>query len=270
VSVRAAVRGILVALALLLLAPAAALAAPKFPPLTGRVVDDANLLSPQAESKLTDELATLEAQTGHQLVVATVPTLQGYEIEDYGYQLLRTWGIGRKDEDDGIILLVAPKERKVRIEVGYGLEPVMTDALSSLIIQRAILPAFKAGDYEKGVVAGTEAIARQIGLPPDEAKAAVQQAAATQASDSSGGGGFGVPIIFAIFIVVWVLSGVLHLFGGRRRYGGGALWWLLPLILSSGRGRGGGGWGGGGGGWGGGGFSGGGGSGGGGGASGSW
>jgi uncharacterized protein len=270
VSVRAAVRGILVALALLLLAPAAALAAPKFPPLTGRVVDDANLLSPQAESKLTDELATLEAQTGHQLVVATVPTLQGYEIEDYGYQLLRTWGIGRKDEDDGIILLVAPKERKVRIEVGYGLEPVMTDALSSLIIQRAILPAFKAGDYEKGVVAGTEAIARQIGLPPDEAKAAVQQAAATQASDSSGGGGFGVPIIFVIFIVVWVLSGVLHLFGGRRRYGGGALWWLLPLILSSGRGRGGGGWGGGGGGWGGGGFSGGGGSGGGGGASGSW
>ncbi len=269
-SVRAAVRGILVALALLLLAPAAALAAPKFPPLTGRVVDDANLLSPQAESKLTDELATLEAQTGHQLVVATVPTLQGYEIEDYGYQLLRTWGIGRKDEDDGIILLVAPKERKVRIEVGYGLEPVMTDALSSLIIQRAILPAFKAGDYEKGVVAGTEAIARQIGLPPDEAKAAVQQAAATQASDSSGGGGFGVPIIFVIFIVVWVLSGVLHLFGGRRRYGGGALWWLLPLILSSGRGRGGGGWGGGGGGWGGGGFSGGGGSGGGGGASGSW
>jgi uncharacterized protein len=270
VSVRAAVRGILVALALLLLAPAAALAAPKFPPLTGRVVDDANLLSPQAESKLTDELATLEAQTGHQLVVATVPTLQGYEIEDYGYQLLRTWGIGRKDEDDGIILLVAPKERKVRIEVGYGLEPVMTDALSSLIIQRAILPAFKAGDYEKGVVAGTEAIARQIGLPPDEAKAAVQQAAATQASDSSGGDGFGVPIIFVIFIVVWVLSGVLHLFGGRRRYGGGALWWLLPLILSSGRGRGGGGWGGGGGGWGGGGFSGGGGSGGGGGASGSW
>lgn len=267
-SALAAVRGLLVALALVL-APAAALAAPKFPPLTGRVVDNANLLSPQAEAKLTDELATLEAQTGHQLVVATLPSLQGYEIEDYGYQLLRTWGIGRKDEDDGIILLVAPKERKVRIEVGYGLEPVMTDAMSSLIIQRAILPAFKAGDFEKGIVAGTEAIVRQIGLPPEAAKAAAQQAAAQQASQSGEGGGLAVPIIFVIFIVLWVLSGVLHLFGGRRRYGGGALWWLLPLILASGRGRGGG-WGGGGGGWGGGGFSGGGGSGGGGGASGSW
>jgi uncharacterized protein len=260
---------------------APALAAPKFPPLTGRVVDDAQMLSPAAEARLTQELAVLEQQTGHQLVVATLPDLQGYEIEDYGYQLLRTWGIGRKGEDDGAILIVAPNQKKVRIEVGYGLEPVLTDALSSLIIQRAILPAFKAGDMEKGVVDGTEAIARQIGLPADQQKAAIAEAEAgpkvTIAADAAGDQGGGVPIVFIILAIFWVLSGVLRAFGARRRFGGSGLWWLLPFILSGPGGgrRGGGGWSSGsGGGWssggGGGGFSGGGGSGGGGGASGSW
>jgi uncharacterized protein len=260
-------------LALLAFLPTLALAAPKFPALTGRVVDDAQMLSPAAEARLTQELAVLEQQTGHQLVVATLPDLQGYEIEDYGYQLLRTWGIGRKGEDDGAILIVAPNQKKVRIEVGYGLEPVLTDALSSLLIQRAILPAFKAGDMEKGVVDGTEAIAKQIGLPADQQKAAIAEAEAapkvTIAADHAGDSGGGVPIIFIIILVFWVLSGVLRAFGGRRRSRGGGLWWLLPFILSGpGGGRGGGGWSSGGGG--GGGFSGGGGSGGGGGASGSW
>ena len=257
-------------LAFLLLAPA--LAAPKFPPLTGRVVDNAELLSPAAEARLTQDLATLEQQTGHQLVVATLPDLQGYEIEDYGYQLLRTWGIGRKDQDDGVILIVAPNQRKVRIEVGYGLEPVLTDALSRLIIERQILPAFRDGDFEKGVVDGTEAIARQIGLPEAEAKAAVA-AAEADTRETAGGGGAIIPVIFAVIVVFWLLSGVLRLFGVRRRFGGSGLWWLLPLILSSSSHRRGGGWSGGGGwssGGGGGGFSGGGGSGGGGGASGSW
>jgi len=258
---------------LLVLLPTLALAAPKFPPLTGRVVDDAQMLSPATEARLTQQLATLEQQTGHQLVVATLPDLQGYEIEDYGYQLLRTWGIGRKGENDGAILIVAPNQRKVRIEVGYGLEPVLTDALSSLIIQRAILPAFKAGEMEKGVVDGTEAIARQIGLPPDQQKAAIAEAEAgpkvTIAADEAGDSGGGVPIVFIIIVIFWVLSGVLRAFGSRRRSRGGGLWWLLPFILSGpgGGGRGGGGWSSGGGG---GGFSGGGGSGGGGGASGRW
>lgn len=271
---RAAPRAALALLLTLLAVPA--LAAPKFPPLTGRVVDDAQILSPAAEARLTQELATLEQQTGHQLVVATLPDLQGYEIEDYGYQLLRTWGIGRKGQDDGAILIVAPNQRKVRIEVGYGLEPVLTDALSSLIIQRAILPAFKAGEMEKGVVDGTEAIARQIGLPPDQQKAAIAQAGAgpkvTIAADRAGDRGSGVPLIFVVILIFWVLSGLLRVFGGRRRFGGSGLWWLLPLLLSGG-GRRGGVWSSGsGGGWssGGGGFSGSGGSGGGGGASGSW
>jgi uncharacterized protein len=233
-----------------------ALAAPKFPPLTGRVVDLANVLSPAAEQTLTAQSAQLEADTGHQFVVATVPDLQGYEIEDYGYQLLRTWGIGRKDQDDGVILLVAPNQRSVRIEVGYGLEPVMTDALSSVILQSAVLPKFRDGQIEAGIVAGAEAVTQQLKLPEDQAKARVAQAAQVQSEPEGGGVG---SVIVAI-IVIWVLISVL---GGR----GG--WWILPLILSGGGGGGrGGGFGGGG--FGGGGFSGGGGSGGGGGASGRW
>ncbi|MBA4010803.1 MAG: methanol dehydrogenase [Phenylobacterium sp.] len=237
----------------------AAVAAPTFPPLTGRVVDNANILSPQTEAQLTTELANLEAQTGRQLVVATLPDLQGYEIEDYGYQLLRTWGIGSKERNDGAVLIVAPSDRKVRIEVGYGLEPVLTDALSSLIINQRIIPAFKEGRLEEGVVDGTQAIVQQLSLPDDEARAAVAKAQERPQSE----GGVSVGTIIVIFIIFWLLSGV---FGGRRR---GSLWWL-PLILGSGGGGGRGGWGGGGGGFGGGGFSGGGGSGGGGGASGSW
>lgn len=263
------------ALLLILILAVPAFAAPKFPPLTGRVVDDAGLLSPAAEAKLTAELAALEQQTGHQLVVATLPTLQGYEIEDYGYQLLRAWGVGRKKEDDGAILIVAPNEKKVRIEVGYGLEPVLTDAMSSLIIHRAILPAFREGRFEAGVVAGAGEITKQIGLPADQAQAAVAEAeaqAATQAQSSDQGDGAWVAVV-VIFIVFWLLSGVLRMFGVRRRFGGSGLWWLLPMILSNSS-RSGGGWSGGGGwssgGGGGGGFSGGGGSGGGGGASGSW
>ncbi len=259
---------VLGALVLLALSTGEIAAAPKFPPLTGRVVDGANLLSPSAEQELTAELADLEAKTGRQLVVATVPDLQGYEIEDYGYQLLRTWGIGDKARDDGTILIVAPTARKVRIEVGYGLEPVLTDALSSLIIQQRILPAFKSGKMEEGVVDGARAIIQQLSLPDDEAKAAV--AAAAPARQEASGGSSGPPLIFILFVLFWVLGGVFGMFGRRRRRSGG-LWWLLPLILSNSS-RGGGGWSGGGssGGFGGGGFSGGGGSGGGGGASGSW
>lgn len=268
----AGLRGVfsLAVLVLLVSVGAAFAAAPKFPPLTGRVVDNANILSPEAEAKLTTELATLESQTGRQLVVATLPDLQGYEIEDYGYQLLRTWGIGSKERDDGAILIVAPSERKVRVEVGYGLEPVLTDALSSVIINQTILPAFKAGQMEQGVVDGTGALVQQLTLPDGEARAAA--AAPAKASE---GESIGPAVIFVIFIIFWLLSGVMGGLGRRGRgRGGRGLWWLLPLLLNGGGGgggRGGGGWsGGGGGGFGGGGFSGGGGSGGGGGASGSW
>lgn len=243
----------------------ASLAAPKFPALAGRVVDDAHLLSPQTTQKLTADLTQLEAKTGHQLVVVTVPDLQGYPIEDYGYQLGRAWALGRKGVNDGAILLVAPNDRKVRVEVGYGLEPVLTDALSNLILQRKVLPQFKAGHMEQGIVDGTEALIQQLSLPDDQAKAQVAQASQAQATaQTDGSQAPPLPVILGIILVFWI---IVSLFRSRRFYGGGGgLWWLLPLVLS---GRGGG-FGGGGGSGDGGGFSGGGGSFGGGGSSGSW
>ena len=262
---RKGLRGLLgLAVLGLVLSAGAALAAPKFPPLTGRVVDNAGLLSPAAEQKLTAELADLETKTGRQMVVATLPDLGGYEIEDYGYQLGRAWGIGDKTRNDGVLLLVAPNDKKVRIEVGYGLEGILTDALSSVIIQTRILPAFRDGKMEAGVIAGTEAVIGQLSLPDDQAKAI---ATATPEPEPESENSLPGVIIFIVVIIFWVLSGILRGGRGRRgRRGGGGLWWLLPMLLSSSSRGGGSSWGGGGGG----GFSGGGGSFGGGGSSGGW
>jgi uncharacterized protein len=265
---RASVKtSLLVLVAMLFALPA--FAEPKFPPLTGRVVDTAQILSPQVEQDLSAKLENLETTTGRQLVVATVPRLDGYPIEDYGYQLGRAWGIGEKDKNTGAILLVAPNDRKVRIEVGYGLEPVLTDALSSVIIQSAILPKFRDGDMPGGIVAGTNALVEQLSLPADQAK--VRIAEASQPQSQKGPGSLITGVLILMFIV-FVLGGMLQ--GRRNRRGGlgSALPWIILGALNN-SGRGGGGWSGGdswGGGGGGGGFSGGGGSFGGGGSSGSW
>jgi uncharacterized protein len=241
---------------------ASAPAGPQFPELSGRVVDAAHVLSPEVQADLTQKLAVLEQNTSRQLVVVTLPSLQGYEIEDYGNQLLRHWGIGQKGLNNGALFIVVPGEHKVRVEVGYGLEPVLTDAMSSVILQRAVLPKFRGGDIPGGIVDGTNALIQQLTLDPSTAEA--QAAAAADApvlrhhrSPLAG--------LIPLIIIFFVFSSI---FRGRRGYGGG-MGWVLPLMfLGGGRG---GGWGGGdGGGWGGGGFSGGGGSGGGGGASGSW
>jgi len=148
----------LLAAASLAALPAAVAADLSFPALDGRVVDQAGILSPAIRAKLTEMLARHEAETSNQVVVVTLKSLQGVEIEDFGYQLGRHWGIGRKERNNGLLFIVAPNERQVRIEVGYGLEGVMTDALSHYIIQNAILPAFRKGDFETGVLAGTAAI----------------------------------------------------------------------------------------------------------------
>jgi uncharacterized protein len=259
--------GALLALALL---AAPAFAAPKFPALTGRVVDGANMLSPTVEANLTGRLAALESETGRQLVVVTVPDLQGYEIEDYGYQLGRQWGIGEAKADDGVLFIVAPNERKVRIEVGYGLEPILTDALSSVILQTAVIPKFKAGDMEGGVVAGADAVADQLALPADQAQARAQQASAGAGAHAAGGrGGPHISAVIVLIIIFFIFSALR---GGRRGRRGGMGGILPGIILGSmlGGGRGGGGFGGGGSGFGGGGFGGGGGSFGGGGSSGGW
>ncbi len=283
-------RGAVAWLLLLLAAPAAA---QTFPPFSGLVVDAANVLPPAAKAELETKLEALQRDTHRQLVVATVPDLQGYPIEDYGYRLLRAWAVGLKDVNNGAILIVAPNERKVRVEVGYGLEPILTDALSSVTINEQILPRFKAGDLPGGVVAGADTLVAQLRAAPEEAQARADAAAAAfdkahrGSGQSTGGGGVPVALIFwgAVFLF-FILPALTR---GRRKGrwgGGGGSGW--PIVLWSigselGRGSGGGwgssggsGWGGGGDGgggssWGGGGFTGGGGgSGGGGGASGSW
>lgn len=238
--------------------PALAQSRPQFPALTGRVVDQAELLSPTVEAELATRLEALETESSDQLVVVTVPDLQGYEIEDYGYQLGRSWAIGQNENDNGALLIVAPNERKVRIEVGYGLEPILTDGLSALIIQNEILPAFRDNDYERGIVQGVAAIDEQLRLDPAEAEERAL-AATEEASNASPG----VPIFVIVILIFLAIMFISAMGGGGRRRGRGA---AAPWIWTSGGGGGGGSsWGGGGGG-----FSGGGGSFGGGGASGGW
>ncbi|WP_416385467.1 TPM domain-containing protein [Tsuneonella sp. CC-YZS046] len=248
--------GLLIAFALLL--PGAG-AAQTFPQLTGQVVDAANIIPPEMEAGLTAKLAGLEQQSQRQLVVVTLPGLQGYDIADYGYQLGRHWGIGDKERNDGALLIVAPNERKVRIEVGYGLEPVLTDGMSSLIINQAIIPRFRQGDMPAGIEAGTDAIIRQLTLPAEEAERLAQQANQTPESSGFDPG----LIVFGLFFLFFFVLPLLGSLGGGRRYRKGG---MPPVVIwpgSFGGGRGGGGFSGGG-------FSGGGGSFGGGGASGSW
>lgn len=236
-----------------------AAAEPTFPKLTGRVNDAAGVLPAETAAALEAKLKALEDTTGTQLVVATVPDLQGYEIDEYGYQLGRAWGIGQKGTNNGAILLIAPAQRKLRIEVGYGLEGVLTDAVSSRIIRQAIVPRFKAGDIAGGVAAGADQLIALLQLPPEEqaAFAAMAKAASADQGDSPGWGA----LVWLIIIIVWVVIASRR--GSRGRRSGPVIVWGPGI---------GGNWSGGGGGGGGGfgGFSGGGGSFGGGGASGDW
>jgi len=237
-----------------LTAPALA-AGPTFPALTGRVVDNANILSAATKSDLTGKLAALEAKTSRQVVVVTLPSLQGFEISDYGYQLGRAWGIGQAKLNNGVLLIIAPTEHKARIEVGYGLEPILTDALSEVILQSTVLPKFRSGDFNGGVSAGVDALIQQLSLNTSDAEARAA-AAQQQVAQDDGSGQSGS--ITGLLIVLFIAFAIFRVFGG---------WGLLPFLFMGGGGRGGGF---GGGGFGGGGFGGGGGGFGGGGASGSW
>jgi uncharacterized protein len=249
-----------------------------FPPLTGRVVDAANLLQPDQKAALEAKLAGVEQTTGHQVVVATIPDVQGYPLEDYGYRLGRNWAIGDKAKDDGLLIILAPNnppgQRGPRIEVGYGLEPLVTDAFSSVVANSIMTPMLKAGDIPGALNAGVDAIAEQIKLTPEEAaKRTAELTAAQKKSNHKVNGGAFLFWIFIFFFVILPLIGRMS--RGRRHSSGlgeAILWTALNAATSSRHdddswgGGGGGGWGGGGGG----GFSGGGGSFGGGGASGGW
>ncbi|WP_372999935.1 TPM domain-containing protein [Marinobacter sp.] len=241
-------------LALLLLLPATvwAQSTPEFPELTGRVVDQAKMLTPDAEASLSQMLEAHEQDTTEQVVVVTLPDLQGFPIEDFGYQLGRHWGIGQEGEDNGALLIVAEEERKIRIEVGYGLEGRLTDADSSVIINRIITPAFRQGDFQAGIVNGAAAMIQVLGGEPMAAPQG-QQPVAQQEKPKAG-------MVALFFIIMMAVVFFIGSRGGRGGRGGAAL--LGAALLGGamggrGGGLGGGGFGGGGGGFGGGGASGG-------------
>jgi uncharacterized protein len=185
-------------LSLVLLATMPVGAEPKFPPLTGRIVDEAGLLSADDKRAIEQDLAALEGRSSDQLVVYTTRSLQGYPIEDFGYRLGRFWQIGQRGTNNGVVLIIAPNERKVRIEVGRGLEPQLTDLMSKLIVENAILPAFRRNDFAGGIKAGVRDI-RDVLLGDAEA---VKERARAAAKRSPGSGDAFPVIILVIFILV--------------------------------------------------------------------
>jgi uncharacterized protein len=244
----------------------AALVVPPAP--TAHVNDYAHVLSSAESQAIERTLTEREAATGAQMVVAIFPSLEGESLEDFSIRLAQQWRIGQKKLDNGVILLVFVNDRKVRIEVGYGLEPVITDAVSAQIIRERIAPRFREGRYAAGIDAAVAAVFERIG--PGGGTAAKRNA----------GRGSSVPIVGFVAVLAVIAFILLREISSRRggppgnAYTAGRQGWETPVIMSApwwiGRGRGGGGFGGGGFGGGGGGFSGGGGGFGGGGASGDW
>lgn len=187
------------------------------PPLTGRVVDNAGILSAETQQNLTQMLAQHEQLTGNQVVVATIKSLQGYSIDDYGYQLGRAWGIGQRARNNGALLLVAPNERDVRVEVGYGLEGRLTDAQSKLIIENLILPEFRKGDFNAGVLVGTTTLLRVLA---GDASVLPQQANQQRQDEDGSEGGSVIAIIVILFIFGRFFWPLLFLGGFGGRHGG--------------------------------------------------
>lgn len=233
-------------------------AAQNFPDHGGRaVVDQAGLLNPQQVAELNARSEALLKATGRPFVVATVKSLDGLTIEDYGYRLGRHWGLGGKEEDDGVILLVAPAERKVRIETGYGAEGILPDIVAGRIIRDTIIPRFKAGDMAGGIVAGADAIDAQLRLSPEEVQRQTVQASAERRDRDVDINP--VPVVFIIIVFFVIIGSIARAAGGRRYYRGkgkrrrggfdsrdvAVILWGLEALSHASRGRGG--WGGGGG-----------------------
>jgi uncharacterized protein len=174
-----------------------------FPALTGRVVDEAGILDPATKTALERKLADFETKTTGQLVVVTLKSLQGTSIEDYGYQLGRYWQIGQKDKNTGALLIIAPNERKVRIEVGYGFEGTLTDAVSKLIIENAIVPRLRGNDFAGGVNRGVDDIIQAVSVDSEEWKAR-----ARQRPDDEPGLFDVLALLFFLFIFFMVVSSV--------------------------------------------------------------
>lgn len=235
---------------LLAFALATPAAAQKFPENNGSpVVDEAGILTPSQLIDLKSKAQALYAQSGRAFAVATVKSLEGYPVEDYAYRLGRYWKLGSAKNDDGVLLLVAPNERKVSIATGYGAGAYMTDAMSGIIIREAILPRFKQNppDYGGGIEAGADAIIKQMSLPADQAQKNIAAAGQQQQSRQRSGAG-AIPAIFWFMIIGFVLLSMARRGRGRRyrsRSRGISPWVVLWGLNELSRGSRGSGWGGG-------------------------
>ena len=220
--------------AFLLVLPALAL---DFPALSGRVVDDAGVLDEGTRAALTQKLAEFETKTTDQFVVVTLKSLQGTSIEDLGVELGRHWQIGQRDKNNGVLLIVAPNERRVRIEVGYGLEGALTDAVSRLIIENGITPRFRAGDFAGGITRGVDDIISVLSGDAEEWKARAARRPDTVSPTDSTRNDSIWPVIWVVLVVMVVvficsmlasalcaaifrLFAMLSLVGGRGSSGG--------------------------------------------------
>lgn len=197
------------------------------PSLTAPVVDNANIVSYQTEQRLNNLLYSLSSQTGMQVAVLTIPSLQGEDLESYSMRVADNWKLGSKEKNTGVLLLVALKERAVRIEVGYGLEDVLTDMKCGLIIRNVIVPYFRDGNYDGGIEKAVENI---VGLLTNDETLVTKSVAEGTDASSAGYGGF---IFFLLFVIVMILlmstktgRKILLLWGivsssNNRRGGGG-------------------------------------------------
>ena len=215
---------VLVVVSLTLMTAAWAL---NFPVLSGRVVDEANIIDQATRSALTEKLKALEDKTTTQLVVVTLKSLQGTSIADYGYQLGRYWHIGQKGTNNGALLIVVPSERRVRIEVGYGLEGTLTDALTKVIIENAIIPRFRANDFAGGIARGVDDL---IQVLSGDSEAFKQQVAAKRKQPTDNG--------FAlVFVLIWIGLAVFIVLtiarAQRRGRGSGGIPWFVPIPMGS-------------------------------------
>src|SRR5437016_1461924 len=200
-----------------LASPAAAL---DVPPLTGRIVDNAHLLPADRTASLSAELATHEARTGNQVAVLTLPSLEGEPLEEFSHRVATAWKLGRKGTDNGVLILVVPNDRKVRIEVGYGLEGTLTDLKSSRIIREEMVPQFRNGDFSGGIAAGVRAVLGTIEgtyTPP-----ARKRGTAGSTVDGSWG-------IFFVALVVGILTAAIIGQHWKGSFVGSVMAFLLAL-----------------------------------------
>ena len=212
---------LLVSLMGFLLLSSPSFAAFEVPKLKTRILDQANLIDAASKQKINQLLAGHEKASSNQVIVVTLKDLQGYSVEQAGVEMGRAWGVGQKEQNNGIVLILAQAERKVRIEVGYGLEGVMTDAVSATIIQEYILPRFKTGDFSGGLLVGTQAIVAALG----------GEVIAPVAKSRKSGDGSGLPSI--IFMFIFIAFAAMGRIGGRGGRGRSSLW-LLPLMILGG------------------------------------